>query len=445
MCGFPSRLKRMRSIALASVAVPTVERGSEPIRSWSTMIAVVSPSRTSTSGRASVGMKPCTKELYVSLISRCDSAAIVPNTSELLPEPEKPVNTVSRRFGISMLTSLRLFTRAPCTRIRSWWSATCSAGDRVSVVVALLIVPPPVGRAAFAVSVSVAWLDLTSSGPRSRGAPGRGVRPTSGRRASARGRAARSPRAKPGCGAGVAQPEPNGSGGGEVPAGRAVRRRGHQQPLVLPVEGQRQAATGPCHRRRAGGPSRCRLGRSWPRSPDGSAELVDADVVARGIAEGAVANPVRLLGRLLDDVGVAGLQPREGAVEVLGGQDDDGVGSLGHHLGDGAALVVGDAGVGGRRVQDDGRAELVGGADRDPAHPLVSDVVADLEAEGVAVEGQGGVRVVVRKEARVNGDVHGSQTRCGSVAGASRFLIGLVACFATHDGIPAVARCARRR
>ena len=63
MCGFPSRLNRMRSIALASVAVPTVERGLEPIRSWSTMIAVVSPSSTSTSGRASVGMKPCTKAL----------------------------------------------------------------------------------------------------------------------------------------------------------------------------------------------------------------------------------------------------------------------------------------------------------------------------------------------------------------------------------------------
>ncbi len=63
MCGFPSRLNRMRSIALASVAVPTVERGSAPIRSWSTMIAVVSPSRTSTSGRASVGMKPCTNAL----------------------------------------------------------------------------------------------------------------------------------------------------------------------------------------------------------------------------------------------------------------------------------------------------------------------------------------------------------------------------------------------
>jgi hypothetical protein len=58
------------------------------------------------------------------LISRCDSAAIVPNTSELLPDPETPVNTVSRRFGSSMLTSLRLFSRAPCTRIMSWLSAS---------------------------------------------------------------------------------------------------------------------------------------------------------------------------------------------------------------------------------------------------------------------------------------------------------------------------------
>ena len=63
MCGFPSRLKRMRSIALASVAVPTVDRVLAPIRSWSTMIAVVRPSRRSTSGRDSVGMKPCTKAL----------------------------------------------------------------------------------------------------------------------------------------------------------------------------------------------------------------------------------------------------------------------------------------------------------------------------------------------------------------------------------------------
>ena len=156
MCGCPSRLNRMRSIALASVAVPTVERESAPIRCWSTMIAVVSPSSTSTSGRASVGMKPCTKALYVSLISRCDSAAIVSNTRELLPEPETPVNTVSRRFGSSTLTSLRLFSRAPCTRIRSWLSAACSAGDRVSVVVAMLIVSMCGAGPAFAASVGVA-------------------------------------------------------------------------------------------------------------------------------------------------------------------------------------------------------------------------------------------------------------------------------------------------
>src|SRR4051794_18740206 len=136
----------MRSIALASVAVPTVERGLAPIRSWSTRMAVVRPSSRSTSGRASDGMKPCRKALYVSLISRWDSAAIVSNTSELLPEPETPVNTVSRRLGSSMLTSLRLFTRAPCTRISAWPSATCGAGDcdcvRVCALMLVAILDP---------------------------------------------------------------------------------------------------------------------------------------------------------------------------------------------------------------------------------------------------------------------------------------------------------------
>src|SRR4051794_11152763 len=72
---------------------------------------------------------------------------MVPNTSELLPEPETPVNTVSRRFGISTLTSLRLFTRAPCTRIASWLSAAWRARCRVWVLVAVLIVPPLSGAA----------------------------------------------------------------------------------------------------------------------------------------------------------------------------------------------------------------------------------------------------------------------------------------------------------
>ena len=146
MCGCPSRLKRTRSIALASVAVPTVERALAPMRSWSTMIAGVRPASRSTSGRASVGMKFCTKVQYVSLISRRDSAAIVSNTSELLPEPETPVNTVSRRFGISTLMFLRLFSRAPCTRMRSWLSAACSAHGCVSVLGSVLIVSPSAAR-----------------------------------------------------------------------------------------------------------------------------------------------------------------------------------------------------------------------------------------------------------------------------------------------------------
>src|SRR6187399_2472885 len=77
-------------------------------------------------------------------MSRCDSAAIVANTSELLPEPETPVNTVSRRLGISTLMSLRLFTRAPCTRIMSWESAVWSSGASVSVLVAMAATLSPI-------------------------------------------------------------------------------------------------------------------------------------------------------------------------------------------------------------------------------------------------------------------------------------------------------------
>src|SRR5215510_1535918 len=57
---------------------------------------------------------------------------MVPNTSDDLPEPETPVNTVSRRLGISTLTSFRLFSRAPRTRIRSWRSAGCGLEEAVA-------------------------------------------------------------------------------------------------------------------------------------------------------------------------------------------------------------------------------------------------------------------------------------------------------------------------
>lgn len=44
--------------------------------------------------------------------------------------------------------------------------------------------------------------------------------------------------------------------------------------------------------------------------------------------------------------------------------------------------------------------------DGDPAHVFVADVVADLEAQDVAIEVQSGFGVGVREEGVVNGDVH---------------------------------------
>src|SRR5699024_7679428 len=75
--GSARRAKRVRSFALISETVPTVERGFAPIRSWSTRMAVVSPSSTSTSWRAIAGMNPWTKAEYVSLSILWDSAARV--------------------------------------------------------------------------------------------------------------------------------------------------------------------------------------------------------------------------------------------------------------------------------------------------------------------------------------------------------------------------------
>ncbi len=59
---------------------------------------------------------------------RLDSAAIVPKTRELLPDPETPVKTVSRRLGRSTSTSCSVFSRAPRTRMRSWESAAWVMG-----------------------------------------------------------------------------------------------------------------------------------------------------------------------------------------------------------------------------------------------------------------------------------------------------------------------------
>ena len=72
---------------------------------------------------------------------RCDSAAMVANTSELLPDPDTPVNTVIRRFGISTEMFFRLFSRAPATRITSWLSAR-SAGRTPGCETVEMATPP---------------------------------------------------------------------------------------------------------------------------------------------------------------------------------------------------------------------------------------------------------------------------------------------------------------
>lgn len=49
----------------------------------------------------------------------------------------------------------------------------------------------------------------------------------------------------------------------------------------------------------------------------GSAQFLDTNEVARGIAQGAVAKAVRLVGGLLDDLDVIALELFEGAVKSL--------------------------------------------------------------------------------------------------------------------------------
>src|SRR5690606_17850984 len=67
---------------------------------------------------------------------------MVPNTSELLPDPEPPVNTTRRRLGMSTSMCFRLFSRAPRTRMAAWLAAPCPAADRAPAPGAVLVVPP---------------------------------------------------------------------------------------------------------------------------------------------------------------------------------------------------------------------------------------------------------------------------------------------------------------
>ena len=93
-------------------------------------------------------------------------------------------------------------------------------------------------------------------------------------------------------------------------------------------------------------------------------------------------------------------------------------------------------------------ARLGGRADRDPAEALVGDVVAQLEAERVAVEVQRLVRVMDDDEALGKREVHAA--RLGSdTARASSILLGFrlgrVMSLATHPGTFTSALWSRAR
>lgn len=134
--------------------------------------------------------------------------------------------------------------------------------------------------------------------------------------------------------------------------------------------------------------------------------LLNTNQIAGRIAKSAIANAVWLFGRLLNDLSIAGFQPRKEVIKVIGGQNDSGVSAFCHHFGNGIALIVGDARIRSRRMQDDGSVGLAGRANRDPTHPLIPNIIANLEAEDVTIEGQGSIWIVVWKKTRMNRNAH---------------------------------------
>ena len=62
-----------------------------------------------------------------------------------------------------------------------------------------------------------------------------------------------------------------------------------------------------------------------------SADLVDADEIAAGVAEGAVSDSPGLVGRLLHDIGATRLHSGEHVIDIGDSENDAGKRPLGHH------------------------------------------------------------------------------------------------------------------
>src|SRR5947199_798867 len=113
--------------------------------------------------------------------------------------------------------------------------------------------------------------------------------------------------------------------------------------------------------------------------------LRDADEVARGVAERAVARAPGLGRRLLEHLGARRPDLLERGVEVIGAEDRSLERPLRHERQEGVTLGLRTAAM---RLEQDDVDVLFRGADGDPAEAAGCDVVADLETERVAVEAE---------------------------------------------------------
>ena len=111
--------------------VPTVERGFFEVDFWSIDTAGESPSMKSTSGLSTCPRNMRAYEESDSTYRRCPSAKIVSKASEDFPDPDSPVKTTIASRGMVRSTFLRLFSRAPCTRILFRSLARGAAGTLV--------------------------------------------------------------------------------------------------------------------------------------------------------------------------------------------------------------------------------------------------------------------------------------------------------------------------
>src|SRR3954447_10629168 len=93
--------------------VPTVDRGLRLVDFWSIDTAGERPSMKSTSGLSIWPRNWRGDAESDSTYRRWPSAKIVSKASEDLPEPDRPVNTMSESRGRSSETSFRLCSRAP--------------------------------------------------------------------------------------------------------------------------------------------------------------------------------------------------------------------------------------------------------------------------------------------------------------------------------------------